>query len=881
MSTRVASPRRTAQSSLEIALVALKRFPGLHLFPVAPENKAQPLLKAYLKRASNDPSQLRRWHAYWKTRFGGRECWWGIAPELSGLVFADIDTKPGKPGQETFELFELLNGWPPTLVTRSPSGGRHHWYRGRHLFAVGSDKTQHPGIDFAQYVILPGCMKSDGTGYTWQNNLPIANAPEWFYIEVRRTAERSPPADHCPVVELDQPANIEWAREFLRKDAPPAIEGQGGDATTFAVAAELRDHAISLPMAVELMATYYNEQKCEPPWPIDELTKKVENGFNYANLIPPGGDTAEAEFAKDDNCDVSEIPTFGDAETIAREAAERTVAKSDNRPRIDVDKANLPKIVRRVQTILIESAGKASAKPADQVFQRSGSLVHLSRNRLKPGTTFDKYFHVENDLLITPVEDGWLADRLERSICFGRLGKKRGASGKSKTSFIATEVPRIIIQRLAAIKQDWEYPTLAGTVEAPTLRLDGTILDKPGYDRRTGLYFDPGLATFPPIKTRPTEADARIALDTLKGPLADFPFADEDGIEGLSQSVALAMLLTAVCRRSLPNAPMFGIDANEAQSGKTELAQVAAIVMTGRRTAARPFSSDEYQRATALAAAFEAGDSIILYDNIDGDKMAVEGEALCMALTEERFQMRRLGGNSASDQIVAPTNALITATGNKLTASGDMAEDRMLICNLRTDKPLAERKFDHWPLDEHVIKNRPDLVSAALTILRAYAVANDKTPGPHFRFAEWRSIVADALVWLGLPDPVLSTVRVKADDPIKDAMREVMREWVRSIGEGKEQTTKSVLDQPDVQRAIAEARGINPSKLTNKAAVLYLKGMVGIDLFGHKLSRWKDPSDKVTRWLVTGSPGAAQIEKDLPADEGGPAEEFREDDLLS
>lgn len=873
-------PRDSDSSSLDIALDTLKRFPWLHLFPVAPENKSQPLLGDYPKRASNSPEQLRQWHAYWKRRLGGKDCWWGIAPELSGLVFADIDIKPGKRGQETFELFELLYGWPPTLVTASPSGGRHHWYRGRHLFAIGGENTNHAGIDFPQYVILPGCMKSDGTGYTWQNDQPIADAPEWFYIEAKR-AERPPIADIEPVIELDQPANVEWAREFLMKDAPQAIEGQGGDATTFAVAATLRDHGISLPMAVGLMVTCYNEQKCEPPWSIDELTKKVENAFSYTSLIPPGGDTAEADFAEDIDCNVSLIPTFGDAETIAREAAERAETKVDNRPKIEVDKANLPKVVREVQGILIKSAVKPSAKPADQVFQRTGNLVHLSRNRLKPGTTFDKHFHVENDLLITPVEDGWLADRLERDICFGRVGKKKGASGKSKAGFIATEVPRVIVQRLSAIKQDWEYPMLAGTVEAPTLRLDGTILDKPGYDKETGLYLDPGLATFPPIKSRPTKADALIALDILKKPLADFPFADEDGIDGLSESVALAMLLTAVCRRSLPNAPMFGIDANEAQSGKTELAQVAAIVMTGRRTAARPLSSDEYQRSTALAAAFEAGDPIILYDNIDGDKMAVEGEALCMALTEERFQMRRLGGNSASDQIVAPTNALITATGNKLTAAGDMAEDRMLICNLRTDKALAERKFDHWPLDEYVIKNRPELVSAALTILRAHSVANDGNPGPHFRFAEWRSIVADALVWLGLPDPVLSTARVKADDPIKDAMREVMREWVRFIGEDKEQTTKSVLNQPDVQKAVAEARGIDRSKLTNKAAVLYLKGMVGIDLLGYKLSRWKDPSDKATRWIVTSSPGATRVEHDPPADEGGPIEEFEDDDPLS
>ena len=176
--------------TLDIALTSLKKFPWLHLFPVAFDNKAQPLLKDYLKRASNDPAQIRRWHAYWKTRFNGVECWWGVAPALSGLVFADIDTKPGKRGQQTFELFDLLYGWPQTRITGSPSGGRHHWYRGRHLFAIGTDKSNHPGIDFAQYVILPGCMKADGTGYTLQADHPIADAPDWFYVEAKRLADK-------------------------------------------------------------------------------------------------------------------------------------------------------------------------------------------------------------------------------------------------------------------------------------------------------------------------------------------------------------------------------------------------------------------------------------------------------------------------------------------------------------------------------------------------------------------------------------------------------------------------------------------------------------------------------------------------------------------
>jgi hypothetical protein len=320
--------------TLHIAMASLEEFPSLHLFPVAFDNKAQPLLKDYLKRASNDPAQIRRWHAYWKKQFNGVECWWGVAPALSGLVFADIDTKPGKRGQQTFELFDLLYGWPQTMVTGSPSGGRHHWYRGRHLFALGSNKSNHPGIDFVQYVILPGCMKSDDTGYTRLADHSIADAPAWFYVEARRSADKVEAIEQEPVIDLDQAANVEWARYYLQHDAPRSVGGQGGEQTTLDVATVLKDYGISEPTALELMATIYNVQdKCDPIWSMDEsppedsLLVKVRNAYAYKRRVAPGASTAEAEFAGDDP--VVEPLSRRKAAIVAQQKLERIKAKND------------------------------------------------------------------------------------------------------------------------------------------------------------------------------------------------------------------------------------------------------------------------------------------------------------------------------------------------------------------------------------------------------------------------------------------------------------------------------------------------------------------------------------------------------------------------
>ena len=77
-----------------------------------------------------------------------------------------------------------------------------------------------------------------------------------------------------------------------------------------------------------------------------------------------------------------------------------------------------------------------------------------------------------------------------------------------------------------------------------------------------------------------------------RGILKDFPFTDGPAEpKGLSLAVALSMMLTAVVRRTLRTAPMFAIDAYEAQSGKTLLGHLAGAMATGREIAVRPWAN--------------------------------------------------------------------------------------------------------------------------------------------------------------------------------------------------------------------------------------------------------------------------------------------------
>jgi hypothetical protein len=870
--------------TLGLAVEYGDRHLGRYLFPIKAGAKFPPLIKNNLADASNDPEQLRAWEEK------NPGCNWGVALRKSELMVGDVDTNPkkNKVGQLTYDDLDLMYGWPETEMTTTPSGGFHMIYEclpGQpHVMALGENGIGKD-IDVPNYLLIPGCTLDDGTSYVG-NGLEPAPCPQWIYDTIKSSKSKARITDAGEVVvELDQPAHVEWARDFLVNDAPPAIEGQGGEYITLKVGMALKDYGISPSLALDLMIECYNE-RCEPPWTRDDLAKKVDNAYTYASLSKTGGKTAVAEFG-----DVVEEPVTpmgiydreknvyvldekrvntrekrdADRDVAAEVAAAGVEFEYGDRPEIDITSiaSDLPKLSRKVQKIFVAVAAKPDAKPADQVFNREGELVHLSRNRLPPGTKdFDKNFHVDNELLLKNAEPEWFADTLERKLQFYKMGKKKGDNGRSEPKPVPTGAPSKLVNRMFAISQDWRYPKIKGTVETPTLRADGTILDTPGYDKKSGLYFDPGTMTFPPIAKYPTMAQRVAALDILKEIYSDFPFADDDDIKDLSLSVALSMPLTGIIRRSLPTAPMFGVDATQANTGKTELSQVAAIIMTGRETAVRNFPTDEHQCKAELAAAFEAGDAMILYDNIDGDKQTVESAALCAALTSEKIQARRYGSNSGEDQIKALTNSLMACTGNGLTFEGDMTDDRGLKISLRTDLKLAQRTFRHWPLSDYLIKRRPALVAACLTILRGHIVDKNAKVGGNFRFPEWRAMVADALVGLGLPDPTLACARFKVGDPRQQAQREVMRAWARYIGEADVMTTTAL---PSVRQAIADARGLPDAKrLSVKSAVTYLNGMINVPLLGYRLTKWTDAHTKAIHWQAKCIDAGSRIEVESP-----------------
>ncbi len=273
---------------LAVALKLAER--GFYLFPLRPNAKS-PAIKNWKNKATLDPDQLARW-------FGGKQAYnIGIATERSGLVVIDCDVK--REGVNGVDNFVRLAGGiePDTFTVETPSGGLHAYFKGD---AVASTAGQlAPGVDVRSrggLVVAPGST-IDGTPYRANDGGPSVPAPipTWLVAAIAEAyTAAAPVARLATCVDLDTDIAVERARAYLADEAPAAIQGQGGDETTYKVACRVRDMGVSEGLACELMSEIY-DPRCVPAWGEDGITAKVANAYSYGQNSP-GSASAAADF---------------------------------------------------------------------------------------------------------------------------------------------------------------------------------------------------------------------------------------------------------------------------------------------------------------------------------------------------------------------------------------------------------------------------------------------------------------------------------------------------------------------------------------------------------------------------------------------------------
>lgn len=280
----------TVPSMLDKALRLAAR--GFRVFPLAMNGKTPALDAGWKKLATADPARIT---SMWTCPVEEVALDYniGIALDPDTLV-VDVDVRGEKVGGASLRLFEAIyEPLPTTYTVRSASGGQHHYYRTMDSGAFPKELAKD--IDLkgnGGYVVGPGSM-INGAEYTIEVDVPASDLPE--SIEARRDIRerRQSPAGAEPLAELDTESAIGRAREWLTTQAPDAVEGAGGDAVAYRVAARVKDFGVSEEACLQLLEDHWDERN-SPPWG-DELAEKVRNAYAYGQN-PPGIRNPEAEF---------------------------------------------------------------------------------------------------------------------------------------------------------------------------------------------------------------------------------------------------------------------------------------------------------------------------------------------------------------------------------------------------------------------------------------------------------------------------------------------------------------------------------------------------------------------------------------------------------
>lgn len=290
------------------------------------------------------------------------------------------------------------------------------------------------------------------------------------------------------------------------------------------------------------------------------------------------------------------------------------------------------------------------------------------------------------------------------------------------------------------------FTPLDRITNVPFVRQDGSICLEPGYDTlsKTYLVDSPDLEKVE-VPENPDIEDMHAAVMLLHEWFCDMPFPDE-----ASKTNALGLAMTYFIRGLVDVVPLAVISGRQASSGKNLLADCISIVALGRSLVPRAFTADDEENRKAVLAAFRAGEPAVCWD----EAHELHGDNLSRLLTAPTYVDRILG---VSNEAKFPNKMVFTALGNQVQLEGDI-QRRVYPIYLQPNCPNPEDRADdqylHPRLREWTWENRPQLLSAFLTLIRAWFQAERV---PHVRadfgsFEDWQRIVGGILAYAGMND---------------------------------------------------------------------------------------------------------------------------------
>jgi putative DNA primase/helicase len=425
---------------------------------------------------------------------------------------------------------------------------------------------------------------------------------------------------------------------------------------------------------------------------------------------------------------------------------------------------------------LADQAQSALIAAKTEIFQRGKLLVRPALTEMPAADIWVNGVRMHDRKTMAAVLDGLqkdgLVDELSKAARWEKFNEKKGGHVQADPP---DKVAALLLSRFGR----WEFPSVCGIICTPTLRPDGTLITRRGFDVASGYYLAlPPDFYMPAISDCPSRSEAEAALKELEDLLVEFPFVDD-----VSRSVTLSGLITPVVRSAMSVAPLHGITGPQIGTGKSFAVDLFAAVATGRQCPVAFVGESIEELDKKLNGLLLAGVSMVSIDNV---RCQLDSDLLCQACERPLLSLRKLG---RSDPFLVSNSVCPYATGNNLTVAGEMVR-RTLLSALDANVERPElRSFKGNPIAA-VMADRGRYVAAILTIIRAHiAAGRPRKQAPLGSFPAWSAFVRDPLVWLGKDDPVVSQDTIRKTDPVGEVLAEVMRGWEAVIGLNVAMTT--------------------------------------------------------------------------------------------
>jgi hypothetical protein len=483
------------------------------------------------------------------------------------------------------------------------------------------------------------------------------------------------------------------------------------------------------------------------------------------------------------------------------------------------------------------------------VIKEESNLIHLTSRTCMKG--------VAGSPKIVELAEPVIGERLSRFIEFFHWRKDK--SGEFVT---ALAHPPDWLSRIIASRKHWPgIRPLVAVAECPFPRPDGSIVDRPGYDESTAVYYSPSIG-FPEIPLRPTRADARQCWARIARFVRHFPFAGED-----DRVVYLAGAFNVLARHGVIG-PMPGVavNGNKAGTGKGLMIDAMTIPGTGRIAPVSKYPYDDQEAGKVKTSIVRSGKTVVSFDNLaEGSRYG--GEDVDSLLTARITDDRILGSSENTGEMIVRIACFVN--GNNIESMKD-AWRRWMVINLVTNLEHPEQRDDikdedgnpEKDIDVLMLENRGEIVRDMLTILRAHALEGWPNGGwaPLGSFGDWDRVVRGA-VWFATDRDCLGTQRAAAEasQDRRDKLGLLEGFWeLPGAKEGERGVTASeavalVESNPnDYQtlRAALVQRGHKGKVADSKQLGNILRGMHSTPIGSYKLIKHPILKHQAVAWIV-------------------------------